>query len=94
MNASRILVKPGNSIPRIYKKTRIAKGFAYTLAGTELAAGVCYAKQKDTFCTCITGLLGCTLLKLGNDLSDFQKTLKPHYQQIVERAKKIKAAKK
>lgn len=94
MNVSPLFKKPGNSTPRVYKGIRKAKRFSFAMAGIEFAVGTISAKHKDLLNTGVSGILSCAFLKYGKDFHDMQKILKPYYQQVVERAKKIKAAKK
>lgn len=94
MKVSFLFKKPGNSIVRVYKGTRNVKRLCDTMTGTNFALGVLNAHQKDLANTTWFGLLTCWFLKHSKDFSDMQKILKPHYENIVERARKIKAAKK
>ena len=94
MQVNPLFMKPGKTINRLYKGVRNAKRFSYAMSGFNIAVGAFDARQKNLGLTIFSGLLGCWFLKSGKDLSELQDILKPYYQEIVERAKLIKAAKK
>ncbi len=94
MKVSCLFKKPGNAVNRVYKGVRNAKRFSYAMSAADIALAALGARRKDVVNTALFGVLGCIFLKHGKDFSQMQEFLKPYYQEIVERAKLIKAVKK
>ena len=90
MKVSNFFKKPGSSIPRVYKGIKRVKSVSWAAAGMEFAMGVISARQKDVLNTSFSGFLSCWFLKTGKELYDMQKSIEPQFNQIVERAKRIK----
>ncbi len=92
--AKMLIVRPGNAITRQYKNAKINRNM---LAGTALfdfSIATMDAMDKNASGTIIMGFLTCLMMKLTKDYNCRVQMLKPHYGEIVARAKKIFATKK
>lgn len=82
------------NINKIYKNTKLRRNRALIYTGVDTALAVMHARKKEVGSSMFWGALGSVTLKFAQDCSQALKILKPTYNQIVDRAKRLKEFKK
>lgn len=80
----------GNAIVRVYPRMKHTRNFSTAMSAFDFGLAAISARQKDAFSTVLLGGLSMYFAKQAKELHEMAKIVEPKFNQIVERARKIK----
>ena len=81
--------EPGNALVRVYPRMKHSRNFSAVMSAFDFGLAATCARQKDALSTVLLGGFSMYFAKQAKDLHEMIEFAKPHYNKIVERAKKI-----